>query len=340
MIRMFQMKPFAIRSVVSHRSFISTVTLVLAISFVAVRAAGATTNVYEWTFDGGSLAPVLGKGSLSFADATTASVTTFGTTGGGVPHIGGQPASFMHVPIFNAKENGYLVTLLQSGPNGGGAYINQYTLIMDILVPAPLNWTALFNTDPGNSNDADWYVAPDGSVGIAALGYTVANLFAPDTWYRLAFTADLGAGVATYYQNGALVFQRSGIALLDGRYSLYSTNDNLPSLLLFNEVDLSGNYTHELYVAGIAVVDRTLSANDVAALGGPQAEGIYARRLHSSRQGTNVVLNWNSASTLRLQRTFTLSSPDWQNVPATLGASSFTNTAPTGDTFYRLSWQP
>jgi hypothetical protein len=341
MIIMFQMKPFAIRSVVSHRSFISTVTLVLAISFVAVRDVGATTtNVYEWTFDGGSLAAALGNGSLTFADATTASVTTFGTTGGGVPHIGGQPASFMHVPVFNAKENGYFVTLLQSGPNGGGAYINQYSVIMDVLLPAPLNWTALFNTDPGNANDADWYVASDGSVGIADLGYTAVGIFAPGTWYRLAFTADLGAGVVRYYLNGAPVFQRGGASLIDGRYSLYSTNDNLPALLLFNEGDLSGNYTHELYVAGIAVVDRTLSANDVAALGGPQAEGIYARRLHVAQSGTNVVVTWSGAPNLRLQRAASLSAPDWQNAPATLGASSYTEALFNWDQrFYRLHWE-
>ena len=98
----------------------------------------------------------------------------------------------MHVPIFNAKENGYFIRLLESGPNGGGAYINRYTLIMDLLVPGSLNWTALFNTDPSNSNDADWYLAPDGSIGIGALGYSAAGSVVAGTWYRLAFTADLG----------------------------------------------------------------------------------------------------------------------------------------------------
>jgi hypothetical protein len=140
--------------------------------------------------------------------------------------------------------------------------------------------------------------------------------------------------------NGTQIFQRSGGSLLDGRYSLYSTNDNLPSLLLFNEGDLGDNYTHELYLAGLAVVDRTLTATEVASLGGPNAEGIFVRHLHVARETTNVVVTWRGAPTLRLQRAPTLSPPSWGNAPATLGASSFTEPAATMDRrFYRLLWQ-
>lgn len=307
-------------------------------NFTTVTTPPPTNAVYEWTFDGGNLNATLGKGTLTYADATTASVTTFGNTDGTIPHIGGQPASYMHVPVFNAKGNGYFVRLLETGPNGGGAYINQYSVIIDLFVPTPLNWTALFNTDPENNNDADWYVAGDGSVGIGALGYTAAGAVAPGTWYRLAFVADLGAGVVTYYKNGAQVFQRTGATLLEGRYALYSTNDTLPSLLLFNEGDTSGNYTHELYTASIAVVDRPLSAGEVAALGAPNAEGIFVRRLRVTHDGENVTLNWNGAPTLGLQKSSSLSPPSWQNVPGTLGTSSYSEPAST-NTFYRLIWQ-
>jgi hypothetical protein len=33
-----------------------------------------------------------------------------------------------------------------------------------------LNWTALMNTAPDQSNDADFYVADDGTIGIGGLG--------------------------------------------------------------------------------------------------------------------------------------------------------------------------
>ena len=41
---------------------------------------------------------------------------------------------------------------LTIGPNGGGAYVNQYTFVMDLLVPGPLDWVALANTDPWGKN--------------------------------------------------------------------------------------------------------------------------------------------------------------------------------------------
>lgn len=336
------MKPPALGTAVClFDRFIRTrsIGICLLAAFTSV-AFAATTNVYEWTFDGGTLAPSIGNGSLMFADSTTATVTTFGTTGGAVPDIGGQSASFMHVPVFNEQGNGYWLTLSNTGPNGGGSYINQYTLIMDVLVPGAINWTALFNTDPGNGNDADWYIASDGSIGINALGYTAANVIVPDTWYRLAFTADLGAGLASYYLNGAPVLQRMGGSLVDGRYSLYSTNDNLPSLLLFNEGDAGGNYTHELYVAGIAMVDRTLTSAEIAGLGGPSAEGIFTRRVHVATETNNVIVTWNAAPNLRLQRTSQLTPPVWVNAPATLGTNIFIEpTSLMPARLYRLIWQ-
>src|ERR1041385_5304715 len=270
------------------RIVVCRIALGVASSLQLTVAVGAT-NYYEWTFDDGNLLPSIGSGMLAFADFTTANVTTFGTTGGGVPHIGGQPASFMHVPVLNAIGNGYFLTMSQTSSNGGGAYINQYTLIMDVLLPGSINWTALFNTDPFNGNDADWYVAPDASLGIFDLGYTPAGVIAPNTWYRIAFAADLGAGAVTYYINGAPAYQLTGGGgLLDGRFALYSTNDALPSFLLFNEGDSSGNYTHELYVAGIAAVDCALTPSEVAGLAGPNAEGIFTRRLHIARPGPNA----------------------------------------------------
>jgi glycerophosphoryl diester phosphodiesterase len=304
-------------------------------SFTTTANPPPSNTVYEWTFDAGNLAPALGRGTLTYADAATAAVTTFGTTGGSVPHIGGRSATLMHVPSLTAKPNGYFVTLTESGPNGGGTYINRFTVIMDVLIPGPLNWTALFNTDPNNNNDADWYVAPDGRLGIFDPGYAPAGSIAVGTWYRLAFAADLGAGLVTYYRNGTQIFQRTGASLIDGRFSLYSTNDGIPSLLLFNEGDTSGIYTHELYLASFAVVDRTLSASEIAALGGPHAEGIFARRLNIARSGSGVALTWNGASNLRLQSSSTLP-PNWQEIPGTLGASGFTNATASGTSFYRL----
>jgi hypothetical protein len=62
------------------------------------------------------------------------------------------------VPSFTGLTNGYLLSFNDSSPNGGGSYINRYTILFDVLIPGPLNWLPLFNTNPQNGNDADWYV--------------------------------------------------------------------------------------------------------------------------------------------------------------------------------------
>jgi hypothetical protein len=53
-----------------------------------------------------------------------------------------------------------------------------------------------------------------------------------------------------------------------------------PDLLLFNEGDTSGVYTHELYLASVAVVDRMLSDTEVAA-GGDSETNSSQKRLFS-----------------------------------------------------------
>ena len=243
--------------------------LFMAVSCFVLRAAQ-----YEWTFSQGDLSSSFG-GTMSYADgATTAGLTTFGTTGGSVPNINGQAATYMHVPALSGMGNGYHLTFDNTGPNGGGSYVNQYSLIYDLYVPGTLGWTALFNTDPANGtdNDADFYIAPDGSIGIGS--YSSAGVIVPDNWYRIAFTADLAANTLSFYVNGTLVKQIVGSGLLDGRWSLYSNADAGPDLLLFNEGDTSGQYTHELYVNSIYFTDRTMTPGELFALGGPNAAGI------------------------------------------------------------------
>lgn len=294
--------------------------------------------VYEWDFAAGNLSTALGNGTMEFADAATPGLSIFGTTSGtAIPHIDGQAATYLRVPAFTGLTNGYLLSFHDSGANGGGSYINRYTFIADVLMRGPLNWTPLFNTNPQNANDADWYVDPTGRLGIGDLGYTAAGVVLANSWVRLAFAADLGTGEVRYYRNGTQVGQRTGASLLDERFSIFSDADAGPDLLLFNEGDTSGGYTHELHVSSIAFIDRTLSAAEITAMGGARAEGIFVRRLNAMRNGASVFFSWNAGANVRLQKTNDLSQPDWQDVPGTLGADGFTEAAPAGNAFYRLA---
>jgi glycerophosphoryl diester phosphodiesterase len=308
--------------------------------FTVTQAVLPSSVVYEWNFDQSDLSAALGPGIMTYADNVTVALTQFGETDGTtIPHIGGEPARYMHVPAFSDLGNGYHLSFNASGPNGNGAYINQFTFIIDLLIPGSLDWTPIFNTNPENGNDADFYVAGDGSVGIAVLGYSSAGLITPSTWSRIAFVADLGPGLVNYYVDGMPALQRTGASLLDGRFSLYSNVDPGPDLLLFNEGDTGGAYTHELYASSVAFVDRVLSAAEIAALGRARADGIFVQRLRISLDWDTIQLRWQAGPSIRLQRSSSLSPPTWHDVPDTLGTNSYSEPVSGGMSFYRLLGQ-
>ncbi|MFO1477758.1 MAG: endonuclease/exonuclease/phosphatase family protein [Verrucomicrobiota bacterium] len=297
--------------------------------------------VYEWKFAGGNLAPALGNGVMAYADgATTSNKTQFGVTDGIlVPHIRGQPAHYLHAPAFTSAANGYAVTLTGSARNGGGDYINEYTAMFDFLLPGAINWFPFFNTSPTNSNDADFYVSPDGAIGIAAIGYSDSGLIKPNTWYRVAFVADLANATVKYFLNGTLVC--TGSADIDGRHSVYSGQMPGPDLRLLNEGDTSGVYTHEAYLSDFFFTDRALSDAEVQALGAPRARGILIPpspiQLAISFPSTNVLLTWTGGDTpYQVQKTTDPGAAHWQNVGAPTNGTSLLLT-PDGDAvFYRV----
>jgi len=258
--------------------------LVLLPLFLSAAAHAAT--IYEWTFDSGNLSTAAGNGTMTTAGAGTPGSLSYSTTNGGsVPHIAGVTASYLSVPALPTGTNGLLLSFDDSGPNGGGAYLNQYTLLMDIYSPGAAGWQALMNTDTTNSNDADWYISSTGQSGIGALGYSAAGAFTQNAWHRIAVSADLTAGTVRYYIDGVLAFTRTGTSLADGRFALFSNADAGADLLLFNEGDTSGTYTHPLLVNSIAFTDEALSPAAIQSLGGPSANGIFVPEPSSALLG-------------------------------------------------------
>ena len=298
-----------------------------------------------WDFDQESLALTAGVGLLEYADGeATMGLTSFGVTDGAtVPHIGGQPARFMRVPAFTGAANGYNLTM-PTTPNGGGGYVNRYTIVLDLLLPGSVNWTPLFNTNPGNGNDADFYVSDAGALGILALGYSAAGAIVPDMWYRVAFAADLGAGQVTYYVNGQPVRVRTGGSLLDGRFALYSGADAGPDLRFFNEP--TGGYTHELLINSLMFTDRRMSAEEIGALGGPSAAGIPADlstaplSVSVRRDGNSITLSWaGGTGPYQVQKTASLTNPSWQNVGSPTAGATWSDEIGAGAAFYRVVGQ-
>jgi hypothetical protein len=227
-------------------------------------------------------------------------------------------------------------------PNGVGAYVNQYSVVEDVLLPNDLYWMPFFNAAADNGNDADFYVSDTGALGIGALGYSPDSTIEPNKWYRVAFVANLAIGKVVYYVNGQPVFTRAGDPLVDGRFSLTSANDAGPDLRLFNEGETTGDYTHEVLLNSLFFTDRAMTEAEIAALAGPSASGIPAPvpaavSLNVSRQGTaSISLSWQGAPGARLQKSLSLGPQNWQDVPGTLGASSVVEPITGSSAFYRL----
>lgn len=228
-----------------------------------------------WDFDNGSLSATVGQ-PLVFAGAASATTTFGSTTSFGIPDIGGSPANVMHFPGYPIAADGIMV-YPGIEANGGGSYVNRYTLLMDILFPPESDnrYRALFQTSSSNSNDADFYVG-DGSVGPDPNGiganFTYHGTLLPNTWYRIAFVMDSAAvpPVMDKYVNGTYV-GTSELDTLDGTWTLYTATQGNPSWLFSDE---SGD-TAEGYVNSIAILDGTASALNIQSLGGPSANGLF-----------------------------------------------------------------
>lgn len=210
-------------------------------------------GIAQWDFNG-SLASSVGGLALATgfaAPATTPGVSfTTATIGGQTAQV----AAFTRGTFFRVTHG--------LGVNAGGAFLNRYTVIMDVMFPSrPTGWAVLWQTSSANANDGDWFINPAGGVGISG---NYAGTVPDGTWHRLALVVDTVAGTFTSYINGVSV-QQASAETLDGRFALE------PVALLFaddNQENAAG------FINSVQVRPEALSAADIAALGGPAAGGI------------------------------------------------------------------
>lgn len=264
-----------------------TVTLILVLG-VSARA----TVTGQWDFNSGDLSATVGT-ALAYRGGTAAT-TIFNTA-----TIGGQTARVMNFPATTPAQ-GYIMTH-GIAPNGGGGSVNQYTLIMDIMFAAASDGTyrSLFQTNPGNSDDGEFFVNPGNGIGISTV---YAGNLSADTWHRVAFVVDLTLATQRLrkFIDGVLV----GAQDLDGVDGRWSLN---PTALLFTDND---NETQSGFVSSIQIHDAALPDGTIAALGGATAAGIplpatapsYAQydfnaNLNSSAGGTALTPGYAAPAT-------------------------------------------
>ncbi|MBN2209840.1 MAG: metallophosphoesterase [Sedimentisphaerales bacterium] len=154
---------------------------------------------------------------------------------------------------------GYYICPHGIAPNGGGVYVNNWTVLMDIKVPSASlgHWMTLYQTNTANNNDGDCFIAPGGTIGVGATGYS-SNTVNSETWYRIVISVSNGSFYRIYV-NGQIWLD--GIPqVIDGRFSLD------PEILFFAD-DSSEDYP--IHCTNLATWEQALSATQVSELAGP-----------------------------------------------------------------------
>jgi len=158
--------------------------------------------------------------------------------------------------------------------NGGGDFVNDYTLVMDVNFPAVGEWMSLYQTN-GNipldgGNDGDWFVNPDGGIGI---GGNYGGTLEANTWYRLALVVNSATGNYRSYIDGTMVQENAGAVAVDGRFGLYTAASEPNFFFLFAD-ETGPSEMGEVLINSACFLARPLNSAELCTLGGPTADGI------------------------------------------------------------------
>lgn len=244
-------------------------TTMLGLSGAALQAQQPSG---QWDFNAGNLTATVGQ-PLTYVDGPGGATDlgdAFGTTTAlGIPDIGGAPAQVMRFPAGTNSSMGYNMPT-PAAANGGGSFVNDWTIIMDLLFTGSSHgtWRGLMDTDAGViSADAEFFINPGNQLGIGAYFGAINS----NTWHRVGIVVQASASRIDFYIDGVQVGFRNAAdgatAALDGRWTLAVAG----VAALFNDDDgeaASG------YVNSIQLRDTALTKPQMAALAGPTAAGI------------------------------------------------------------------
>jgi hypothetical protein len=145
--------------------------------------------------------------------------------------------------------------------NGGGSYINEYTIMIDFYAGGGA-WNSLYQTAwGGNSNDGDLWVnattTTAATIGVGPAGYS-SQTFDATKWHRIVLSVDNGNFFRAYV-DGQLYLDGTPQAI-DGRFALELDRFNLFA---------DDSWEDAWCMAGtVATWGRALSGSEVAGMGG------------------------------------------------------------------------
>ncbi len=262
---------------------IAHTTLAVTALALAPAAFAQDSNATLWNFDS-ALAPAYGPGTIAVRGSNPAIVQFGSASSFGLPLLPGGDSGVMRVPAFTAAQG--LLVDHNAPPNGpnlpGQAWVNNYTIIMDILWPtASANrWRSLYNTNLTNANDGDMFIDPSGGIGISSRYSTPASgVVGANTWHRVAFVigaADVqgggSEGLAYKFIDGRFVGGQGGTGTaISSRWGLFANAGASQGFVLFGD---ENGETAEAFVSSFKFVPRRMTQQEIEALGGPTANGI------------------------------------------------------------------
>lgn len=224
---------------------VAIATLFFAVVLTTHSASGALVGLWQFENPGNLTSATIGA-NLALTGAQAA------TTGSGTPSDTG--ASQLGVGDYYTVTHGIAA-------NGGGSYVNEYTILWDLMYPAATagSWKSLLQTAVGNSNDGDLFIrpsGPQGAIGVGDTGYST-NTTAADTWYRVVLSVDNGSHFRVYV-NGNEWLSAVGQPV-DARFSL----DPVFHVFADNDGDDA-----TMNLSNLAIWDGALTADAIGALGG------------------------------------------------------------------------
>jgi len=235
--------------------------VVAAMGLIAGSAfAGDLKTYYDFN---GSLAPVINATGL-------AQSLEYRTGSGGSSSLAGSVnytnelvgSTNKQVANFAAPE--FFRSVHGIGANGGGSYLNQYSILMDVKI-TNAGWVSLYSTSANVSNDGEAFIRDtDNGLGISG---DYGGTFARNQWNRLVISVDLTIPTMSIYLNGIFANEIALGSGVDGRWAGYTLDDND---LDADWLDIFGDDSGENgsgQISTLAFFDGPLSANQIGDLG-------------------------------------------------------------------------
>lgn len=141
--------------------------------------------------------------------------------------------------------------------NGGGAKVNEYSILWDVKVPALGSTESLYQTALANTSDSELKINGTGNIGHSSIGGFSSQAASAATWYRVVMVVKNGTD-RSLYVNGSLWYDGNA-GVVDDSYALD------PAGFLAFADDNGEDSTID--VTNLAVWGRALSLGEVLVLG-------------------------------------------------------------------------